>query len=490
MFALPFFLFFSPLAICNARTAKRSAPPLETLVIPVQVAIRVEAFLRGFRIVSVFPRLHASARYNPSASSTVQQLPQSQDFSTLNGTASGTLVRENCDLIQSNGSAWSYPNQTVTVVNQSSSFFSSGASGMVGMGLAPFEDSPAANWLARNPAQPTFSYGMALNPPSNLSGDGGGTALAPTRSVILRGGHPVEDDAGRKRVNAVKHVQLSDVELLTFLDPFYASIVFPQGAARSIYADIPGTSKHATSAFSHSWKLPCDSKFTLTVTFGSFSTSLDQSSLVVKQADGLCVGTIQEWIDQNATEYLLGSPFIAVLYLFSQSGDGSMGVAVRARGSNKLSPAAIAGVVLGTFAVVALLVIAGVLVYFAWQRRSKTPRIRKHRKTDITPFPSDISESRDCVQTTSSQDHRLLNGASSPASPDWRTTLLTTDTNTPRGTTFSETPSSPAYYRTEMHSSASLINLDSPPPYAVPHRDSPPPVPLIPLRKNRELFNP
>lgn len=80
--------------------------------------------------------------------------------------------------------------------------------------------------------------------------------------------------------------------------------------------DIPGASKHSTNAFAHAWKLPCNSKFRLTVTFGSFSTSLDQSSLVVKQKDGLCVGVLQEWIDANATEYLLGSPFIAVLYLW------------------------------------------------------------------------------------------------------------------------------------------------------------------------------
>lgn len=180
-----------------------------------------------------------------------------------------------------------------------------------------------------------------------------------------------------------------------------------------------------------------------------------------------------------------------------------MGLAARAPGSNKLSAAAIAGVVLGTIAVVALLTIAGVLVYFVFQRRKK-PRARKHSKTDVTPFPSDISEStRNSVQTTyGRQPHSpragLLDSVSTPVSPDWQTTLLTaeggsvdTHSNTfPGGTTFNDSHTSHAYYRTEMHSSASLINLESPPPYAVPSpRSGAPPVPLVPLRKNRRLFD-
>ncbi|KAJ7785668.1 aspartic peptidase domain-containing protein, partial [Mycena metata] len=331
--------------------------------------------------------------YNPSASSSVQQLPQAQNVSTLNGTASGAVVREYCGLLQSNGSAWVYPNQTVTVANQSATFFSPGVSGMIGMGLAPFVDSPAANWLAQNPTQPTFSFGMALNPPSNFSTDGGVLHWLHPDSSFYRGDIAwkpmlaanasmpsnlstwfVEMDAWSVSGSSSSfNISQSGTELLTLLDPFYSNIVFPQTFARAIYADIPGASKHATSAFAHSWKLPCNSKFRLTVTFGTFSTSLDQTSLVVKQADGVCVGALQEWIDASATEYLLGSPFIAVLYLifsYSQQGDGSVGVAARITASNKLSTGALVGIILGTVAVAALLIIAGVLLYFAFLRRS------------------------------------------------------------------------------------------------------------------------
>ncbi|KAJ7356690.1 aspartic peptidase domain-containing protein [Mycena albidolilacea] len=457
--------------------------------------------------------------YNPSISSSVQQLPQSQNVSTLNGAAIGTLMRENCGLLQSNGSAWSYPNQTVTVANQSTSFFPSGVSGMIGMGLAPFADSPAAGWLSRNPAQPAFSYGMALNPPSasNSSGSGGELHwLQPDASfyegevtwktmVTANASNPanmstwfVEMDAFSVSGPPGFNISQSGTQLPTFLDPFYADIVFPQSAARAIYADIPGASKHSTSAFAHAWKLPCDSKFRLTVTFGTFSASLDQSALVVKQADGVCVGVLQEWIDAKATQYLLGSPFIAVLYLifsFSQSGDGTMGVAARAAKDNKLAPGAIAGVVLGTLAVVALIVIAGVLLYFAWQRRSRVPRRRKPSKTEITPF-TDISP------TTSRSSQHLSSGAgdqrgllaSLPGSPDWATTFISDGGSPnsnifPGGTTFTESHTSRQFLdpnsNSNMNSSTSLIHLESPPPYANPNGLGPPPVPLVPLRKTR-----
>ncbi|KAJ7239004.1 aspartic peptidase domain-containing protein [Mycena haematopus] len=539
-FILPLCNLLSLLAISNARIVRRTVPPPQTLVIPVSrdenqiysVGVNMssnpspQSFLFALTTSTAITTVAGVncdscggvPSYNPSISSSVQQLPQSQNVATMDGVASGTVVRENCGLLQSNGSAWSYPNQIVTVANQSASFFSPGVSGMIGVGLAPFADSPAAGWLSRNPTQPAFSFGMALNPPSpsNSSGSGGElhwqqpdesfyegeVALKPM--LVANASNPsnmstwfVEMDAWSATGPSGFNISQTGTELLTFLDPFYADIVFPQGPARAIYADIPGASKHATSAFAHSWKLPCNSQFRLTVTFGSFSTSLDQSVLVVKQADGVCVGVLKEWIDQTATEYLLGSPFIAGIYLifsYSQSGNGTMGIAARAPGSKKLAPAVIAGVVLGTLGVVALFVIAAVLVYFAWQRRPKNPHQRKPSKTDITPFTdiSDSSASRSSRQLYGRQRHLLEhNGTFFPGSPDWGTTLLSEggspspNSNTfPGGTTFNESRSSNQFYRTDIASSTSLMHVDSPPPYIVPN--GPPPVPLIPLRKNRQ----
>ncbi|KAK7064766.1 acid protease [Favolaschia claudopus] len=528
-------------AVSGARITKRTVTPPQTLVIPVSrdenqvysVMVNMssnpspQSFAFAISTSTAITTVAGSScnscggvpSYNPSISSSVQQSTKSQNVSTMNGVASGTLVQENCGLIQRNGSAWLYPNQTVTVANQATSFFSPGVSGMIGMGLAPFEDSPAQNWLLHNPTQLAFSYGIALDPPSssNSSGSGGELHwLQPDQSfhegevtwksmLAANATNPsnmsswyVEMDAWSATGSSGFNVTQSGTQLLTFLDPLYADIVFPQGAARSIYANIPGASKHSTSAFAHAWKLPCDSRFSVAVTFGSFSTSLDQSALVVKQADGVCVGILQEWIDQTSTEYLLGSPFIAGLYLifsYAQNGQGTMGVAARSSKNNRLSPAVIAGVVLGTLAVLALIVIAAVLVYFAWLRRSPTSHKRKVSKSEITPFTdiSDSSPSRDSRQ----RDHigrRTWLAPNTPDSPDWATTLLSDrsspNSNTfPGGTTYSESRSSQQYYNNadgNVNSTTSLIQLDTPPPYV--NTTTPPPVPLLPLRKTRRLL--
>jgi hypothetical protein len=143
----------------------------------------------------------------------------------------------------------------VTVANQSTSFFPSGVSGMIGMDLALFADSPAAGWLSRNPAQPAFSYGMALNPPSasNSSGSGGELHwLQPDASfyegevtwktmVTANASNPanmstwfVEMDAFSVSGPPGFNISQSGTQLPTFLDPFYADIVFPQSSARAI----------------------------------------------------------------------------------------------------------------------------------------------------------------------------------------------------------------------------------------------------------------
>ena len=129
---------------------------------------------------------------------------------------------------------------------------------MIGMGLTPFADTPAANWLARNPAQENFSYGMALNPPSNFSSDGGvmhwlqpdpsfyegdvawkTMISANASSATNMSTWFVEMDAWSvSGGNPAFNISQSGIQLLTFLDPFYSSIVFPQSAARAICMSI------------------------------------------------------------------------------------------------------------------------------------------------------------------------------------------------------------------------------------------------------------
>ncbi|KAJ7293916.1 aspartic peptidase domain-containing protein [Mycena rebaudengoi] len=386
--------------------------------------------------------------YDMSASTSVKQTSQWQSVLTLNGTANGTLVLEDCGLLTSNGSAWAYPNQTglfpsfpLMVLLSCLVYFSHRRKRL---GMAPFTETPAAGWLSRNPVQANFSYGMALNPPGQSSQDGGVLHWLKPDESSFEGPvsyKPISSSPSNTSDWFVDmdawsvsggspafNVSRSGAEMPTLLDPYYASIVFPQSAARSLYAGISGASARSSTAYSSVYILPCSTNLRLSVTFGGFTTSLDQSSLIKKQGT-ICVGVIEEWRSSATTEYLLGSTFIAALYLIfiiSQSGDGTIGFAQRVKqSSTQLAPGAVAGVVLGTIAIVALLAIAAVLTYFIWKKRSQ----RRSKELLPTPFrsnfnPWDVSQYPNGGNSQNSQNQGLLQpGAmSNPTTPDWQTT--------------------------------------------------------------------
>ncbi|KIK70329.1 hypothetical protein GYMLUDRAFT_266951 [Collybiopsis luxurians FD-317 M1] len=106
--------------------------------------------------VSGFPR------FNASKSTTVKQLSEVQNMTLLGTSASGGLIEENCQLTQLNGSAWPYPNQTLISANSSFSLFSSGISGVFGLGTngrnGDFSATVFSGWLSRNPGQENFTH--------------------------------------------------------------------------------------------------------------------------------------------------------------------------------------------------------------------------------------------------------------------------------------------------------------------------------------------
>ncbi|KAF7319826.1 Acid protease [Mycena kentingensis (nom. inval.)] len=455
--------------------------------------------------------------YDPNASSSVQQLAGSlpQNVSMPGFSAGGPVLREDCALMTQNGSAWLYPNQTVTISNHSvASAFGGLVSGMIGLGPSPFDQSPAAHWLAKNPAQPAFQVGFALTKPlaanassaSDDEGVDGGTLhwLCPDENAYegdvswlpmnsesqepqtadnLTSWNVLMDGWSAAGTSAMPGTPFNITQIGThlsaFLDPFYPNVVFPQSAARSIYSNIPGSVPlpFGLTPFTNAWSIPCDTKLTLSITFGTFTTSLNQAVLVVPLGTGQCVGALQEWSDGTVSRYLLGAPFIASIYLilsYAQSGAGSLGFAARSReASKKLSQGVIAGVSLGAIAVVLLLVIAATLVYGICRRRhmakhtpsalwissnQKSGKKRKPSDTSIIePFPGLDADGAQYARYPSPTGQQLrfgygrgqhspnspraalldLNNSSNGTSPDWQTTIFETspDTNTFAGGT-------------------------------------------------------
>ncbi|PSR83441.1 hypothetical protein PHLCEN_2v5713 [Hermanssonia centrifuga] len=130
--------------------------------------------------------------YNQTESTTAQSFSSASHVPLFGQSTGAFVIKESCELKTANGSQWSYPNQTIIVINdQSTSQFAqdsniqigSGLDGLIGLGTnrlppsslgnsspftAGFADSVFGQYLARNPIVVNFTFGMSLNPPLNM----------------------------------------------------------------------------------------------------------------------------------------------------------------------------------------------------------------------------------------------------------------------------------------------------------------------------------
>ncbi|KAK0486018.1 aspartic peptidase domain-containing protein [Armillaria novae-zelandiae] len=325
--------------------------------------------------------------YNISASTSAHQLPQNQEISLWSGSTSGSLITENCSLKQGNGSPWNYTNQTILVANQSQTIMpSSGFSGVVGLGSnardGNFGASFAGNWLSQHPTRSNFTYAFALDSPRSGT-NGGMLHLLAQDSSAFQGDvtwKPMSD-FNSSSTNSDWSVNMDgwsfesgdsgkisqSGDLVAVLDPFFATIRFPQAQARSI------------------WE---------------------------------CISYVEAWADPNVSEYVLGASFISAVYLiFSLSGasGGSVGIASRAN-SSKMSAGTIVAIVMSTLAFTIALVIAATLAYRWWKKRQSPELSPKeddshHHIHRVTPyFSTDLTSEATALMPisppTPPQDHR------------------------------------------------------------------------------------
>ncbi|KAK0226137.1 aspartic peptidase domain-containing protein [Armillaria fumosa] len=359
--------------------------------------------------------------YNISASTSAHQLPQSQAISLWSGSTSGSLITEDCSLKQGNGSPWNYTNQTILVANQSQTIVpSSGFSGVVGLGRdGNFGASFAGNWLSQHPTRSNFTYAFALDSPRSGT-NGGMLHLLAQDNSAFQGDvtwKPMSD-FNSSSTNSDWSVNLDrwsfesgdsgkisqSGDLVAVLDPFFATIRFPQAQARSIYTI--------------TWVVPCDTKMTFTFTFGNFIVTLDQTSLLRKNQQGQCISYVEAWADPNVGEYVLGASFISAVYLiFTLSGasGGSVGIASRAN-SSKMSAGTIVAIVMSTLAFTIALVVAAMLAYRWWKKRQSPELSPKedgshHYIHRVTPyFSTDLTSEATALMPisppTPPQNHR------------------------------------------------------------------------------------
>lgn len=417
-------------------------------------------------------------------------------FSSTAGSVNGTLIREDCKLHEVDGDAWSYPNQTIIVANQAQGqVFSPGISGVFGLGTnsrdGNFDATIYAGFFRRNPSKTNFTYGMALKAPTDASSTDGGQLhwLAPdpsaytgevqwkpmvaattgsTTNSSVPADWTIELDGFGFKSGSVT-VSQAQAGLLTVLDPWFTGIVFPQSQVKTIYSSIDGASIAKQSDVTNVWKVPCDTKMTLVLTFGSIAVSFDESSLI-RVENGQCLGVIEDWLSASDSQYLLGSSVLSKIYLIFSITDGQngqVGVAQRSDSTStkKFQTMAIVGVTLGSVAFLVVLVICGWLFYRR-RRRQQT----KEKTAPVQPYPTS--------RPTSPRENAALLAPGSTSvdpsplsSPDWyaahpgslgsaHQTFISTSGSSSRQTRPSTTRPS-----TIQLSSDSGDMDDSPPPY-------------------------
>ncbi|KAF5361606.1 hypothetical protein D9758_007378 [Tetrapyrgos nigripes] len=338
---------------------------------------------------------NGAVSYNVSQSTTVQQLPSTQNVSLLDGTAGGPLIREDCHLTQSNGSAWIYNNQTIIVANQTQSLLSNGVAGIIGLGTnarnGDFGTTVYSGWLANHPGVTNFTFGMALNPPTPDSESDGGVLhwLAPDTAayegdLIWREMTPFDPSTEGPSVSTQTDwfVKLdswsftsggnsalqNDGNLIAVIDPFESSLIFPRGAANMIYSSVQGAQLLNSAATpTNQWNVPCDAKMQLTLTFGSLNVTLTEE-ILVQQRGSICLGTIEQWSDS----------------IFSVSGTNGSSIGIARRKTDTSSPSKfnggiIAGIVLGGVAFLLMVIVTFILI--------RDMRKKRRRRSSLQPDP-------------------------------------------------------------------------------------------------------
>ncbi|KAF9014921.1 hypothetical protein BDQ17DRAFT_2907 [Cyathus striatus] len=312
----------------------------------------------------------------------------------IGGSLSGGMMLENCSFIQASGASWDYINHPMLLANESSSLITPGISGILGLGTnrhnGDFNNSGLGVWLSRNPSNSNVSFGLQLNPPTASSRQGGTfdwlvpdqtayvgdiswRTLAIVSNASINSDWIIELDSWNVSVSERSSTSRSG-EMNAIVEPYVPSLIFPYAEAMSIYDRVADANKSGISATSYLWSVPCQTRMSLTVTFGAQSFSINEDYLV-QNLNGSCWGSIEGWSDENETLYLLGSAFVSSIYLVaSASGveQGSLGFAKRAEPPRKLEAGTIAGVTLGSVACAILLYLGILQSYKFWRLQHPT----------------------------------------------------------------------------------------------------------------------
>ncbi|KDQ07161.1 hypothetical protein BOTBODRAFT_180913 [Botryobasidium botryosum FD-172 SS1] len=325
----------------------------------------------------------STALYNSTQSSTFQPAGNTPIGVDISGgsVATGTTAKETCGLKTDDSQWWTYSNQTIVVAsgasgNSDTSALSQTSSGVLGLGIsavASHSDSFVGQWLSTHRNVSSLSVGLSLTSgsdsamdigtdPSSFRGNVTTVDLATPGDAQTPSAMGSSDWAVKMNgwtVSADSSKSVGGANAIAFIEPIVPSVVVPQTAAPTMFSLVGGSKLVRVDGNSSVWSIPCDTKYSLTFTFGGQNFTITESDLIVRTGTG-CESAIRSWVDPSMASYVLGSAFIRNAYIIfnvSQGGiqTSSIGFAqpaVRPR-SNKVG--VVVGSVIGAMAGIVLL---------------------------------------------------------------------------------------------------------------------------------------
>ncbi|KAJ3488501.1 hypothetical protein NLI96_g2777 [Meripilus lineatus] len=304
-----------------------------------------------------------------------------------------------------------------------------------------FLDSIPGQWLDANPTAANFTFGMTIKPPlvkPQLVDSNASISLPSNRSAGIL--HWLQTDTSFYQQDQLSYANVdtslatsvvtttgpqdwlfpldgwlvttargsvgNQTQLIANVDILHQGIYIPLRDAELMYVSIPESYPLSTTstfgALSQSWSVPCDAEFTLGITIGLRTFTLDSRALVIRQPDGSCVGAIEGWKDPKVTQYLLGARFLSSLYVIfivQPNGPSLIGFSIIAE-NIVISPSSshLGVIVGGTIGGLALLLLSVFIIWWCCIRPQSSTAYatnldERQRPTtfDIAPYPFMVS---------------------------------------------------------------------------------------------------
>ncbi|KAG2358827.1 acid protease [Suillus spraguei] len=298
------------------------------------------------------------ATYNPSSSSTFQNLSTAFNIEYGSGAAEGYVAK---DMVQMAG--FSVSDQGFAVVDEvSKDLLTSPVSGLLGLAwqsLASSEQMPLWQTLASSNAWSSALFGVQLTRYTNDSSaqtlePGGVLNMGYTNSSLYTGS--IEYIISPELLHIAITVQGNSISITSgttaAIDTGTTNIAGPSSSIEAIYAQIPD-SQPATGEWEGYYSFPCSTTVNVELSFGGTNWSISAADFAFTQTSSTeCIGAFFEAdTGSGSPSWIIGDAFLKNVYSVFRYDPASIGfaslssVAIAENGAGGTVPSATIGTV-------------------------------------------------------------------------------------------------------------------------------------------------